>query len=164
MNICLKTMTKELARQYFRQFELDPALFADPAQYAPYVYSQDKADAVVERYRKLGRVYFAVMLGDEPIGEVVLKNIDRGERHCTLGISMRSDAYKNQGYGTRAEQLALQYAFDELGMTTVFADSLIGNTRSRRVLEKVGFREISRDEAFAYYRCDKSSWDDCSYA
>ena len=157
MNICLKTMTKELARQYFRQFELDPALFADPAQYAPYVYSQDKADAVVERYRKLGRVYFAVMLRDEPIGEVVLKNIDRKERHCTLGISMRSDAYKNQGYGTSAEQLALQYAFDELGMTTVFADSLIGNTRSRHVLEKVGFREISRDETFVYYRCDKSS-------
>ena len=109
-------------------------------------------------------MYFAVMLGDEPIGEVVLKNIDRKERHCTLGISMRSDAYKNQGHGTRAEQLALQYAFDELGMTTVFADSLIGNTRSRHVLEKVGFREISRDETFVYYRCDKSSWNECSYA
>ena len=29
MNIHLKTMTKELARQYFRQFELDPDLLSD---------------------------------------------------------------------------------------------------------------------------------------
>lgn len=151
-------MTKELARQYFRYFELDPALFIDMNKFQPYVYSEEKSDATVERYQQLGRVYLALMLDDEPIGEVILKHIDQEKKHCTLGISMRSDEYKNKGYGTKAEILTLDYAFNKLGMETVFADALTKNYRSRHVLKKVGFIETHQDDIFHYYRCDKVSW------
>ena len=161
MNIHLKTMTKELARQYFRQFELDPDLFADKKQYQPYIYSDEKSDATVERYQKLGRIYLAIMLGEEPIGEVILKNIDQEQKHCTLGICMRSDVYKNKGYGTEAEMQTLQYAFCELGMETVFADALLDNKRSQHVLEKVGFRKTRQDDTFVYYQCTSA---DCASA
>ena len=97
MNIRLCVMTKELSRQYHRHLVLDPALFIDASKYQPYVYSDENSDTTVERYRQLGRVYLAVMLDDEPIGEVILKHIDREKNHCTLGISMRSDDYKNKG-------------------------------------------------------------------
>ena len=43
MSIYLKPMTKELARQYYSQFEQDPDLFEDKNQYHPYIYSQEKA-------------------------------------------------------------------------------------------------------------------------
>lgn len=155
MKIYLQEMTKELARRYFRQFEMDPALFADIRQFRPYVYNESACDETIERYRKLGRIYLAVMLDDEPIGELVLKNINRDEQHCTLGITMRSDEFKNKGYGTQAELLALDYAFHTMGLSTVYADSLIGNTLSQHVLEKVGFRETGRDEVFVYYECKK---------
>jgi len=158
MNIRLDLMTKERARQYYRQFTLDPDLFADQNQYQPYIYSDEKSDATVERYQKMGRVFLAVMLDDEPIGEVILKNIDREKKHCTLGISMRSDTFKNKGYGTKAETLTLQYAFNALGMETVFADTLLNNKRSQHVLKKVGFQEIRRDDAFVYYQCVKQGW------
>ena len=157
MKIYLQEMTKELARRYFSRFEIDPALFADIRQFRPYIYNEAACDETVERYRKLGRVYLAVMLEDEPIGELVLKNINLDEQHCTLGITMRSDEFKNKGYGTQAELLALDYAFHTMGLSTVYADSLIGNTRSQHVLEKVGFRETGRDEAFVYYKCKKPS-------
>ena len=158
MNIRLKVMTKELARQYFSRFEPDPALFSNPEDFRPYVYSPTKSDETVDRYARLGRVYLAVMLDKEPIGEVVLKKIDPVQKHCTLGISLRSDEYKNKGYGTEAEIQALQYAFDIMEMQTVYADSLLGNLRSQHVLEKVGFQEIGRDDGFVYYRCDKAAW------
>ena len=157
MKVYLQKMTKELARRYFSRFEIDPALFADIRQFRPYIYNEAACDETVERYRKLGRVYLAVMLEDEPIGELVLKNINRDEQHCTLGITMRSDEFKNKGYGTQAELLALDYAFHTMGLSTVYADSLIGNTRSQHVLEKVGFRETGRDEAFVYYEYKKPS-------
>ena len=96
----------------------------------------------------------AVMLGRKPIGEIVLKNIDVEQKTCELGITMINDTYKNRGYGTAAEKLILKYAFKEMGMQTVFADALIGNTRSQHVLEKVGFVRISEDEHFIYYRFD----------
>jgi len=158
MNIRLCNMTKDLARRYFSHFEMDPMLFTDDSQFRPYVYSQGESDARVERYAQLGRVYLVVMLNEEPIGEVVLKNIVPEQKHCTLGISLVSDFYKNRGYGTKAEILALEYAFDQMGMGTVFADSIHRNTRSQHVLEKVGFREIAQDDTFVYYRCDRNAW------
>lgn len=68
---------------------------------------------------------------------------------------MINDSYKNKGYGTAAERLILEYAFRELEMQTVFADALIGNQRSQRVLEKVGFIKTHQDDQFVYYRCDR---------
>lgn len=65
---------------------------------------------------------------------------------------MQNDTVKGNGYGTQAEYLAVKFAFDELGMTAVNADTIIKNTRSQRVLEKVGFRRIGEDGAFRYYR------------
>ena len=42
--ISLCPMTRELCRAFFRGFENDPALFADPGQCTPYEYSGEKAD------------------------------------------------------------------------------------------------------------------------
>ena len=96
------------------------------------------------------------MKDEIPNGEIILKNLDPEHKHCTVGISMQCDRYKNRGYGTQAEYLALDYAFGELGMETVYADSLIQNLRSQHVLQKVGFREIRRDDSFVYYECKKA--------
>ena len=150
MNIRLCKMTKMLARQYFKKFEMDPDLFAEPKKFKPYVYSDETSDARVVRYTQLGRIYWAIMLEDDPIGELVLKDIDLVQMHCTMGIAMRSDEFKNKGYGTVAEILALEYAFNKLGMETVFADALKKNKRSQRVLKKVGFVEMRSDDTFIY--------------
>ena len=85
MNVRLCIMTKELARQYYSRFEMDPMLFMDLSQYQPYVYCQEKSDARVERYQSLGRVFLAVMLEDDPIGEVVFKNIDSDRKPLYSG-------------------------------------------------------------------------------
>ena len=158
MNIYLAEMNEDLAHKYFKGYIVDPALFIDTQEYKPYVYQQEKVNETLSRYRELGRVYLAVMLDDQPIGEIVFKNIDHSNKHCTLGISLQCDDVKNKGYGTLAEFLALEYAFNEMGMITVFADAIIKNTRSQHVLKKVGFRETHHDDSFIYYRCDKTSW------
>lgn len=157
-SIYLRIMTKELSRRYHMHFEMDPDMFMNPNEFRPYVYTEESSDEIVERYHKLGRIYLAVMLDEEPIGEVILKHINPEEKHCTLGISMRSDQYKNKGYGTQAEILTLMYAFGELDMKTVYADAILRNTRSQHVLKKVGFIETHQDDTFRYYRCDRSNW------
>ena len=158
MNIRLCNMTKELCRRYHEHFAHDPAMFADMDCFTPYVYSPAHADAHWQRQRDLGRVHLAVMLGDEPIGDLVLKNIDRSEGCCTMGIYLCNDSVKNKGYGTQAEMLALKYTFEEMGLNTVYADALHKNKRSQHMLEKVGFQETGRDDSFVYYRCDRDSW------
>ena len=158
MDTRLEIMTKDMCRAYMKEFVQDAALFADPADYKPYIYQEHQCDAYFERHAALGRVHLAVMLDKEPIGEIVLKNFDRNEKHCTLGICMKNDTWKGKGYGTLAEKLTLDYAFQVLDKETVYADALRNNTRSQHVLKKAGFIETGMDEAFRYYRCDRAHW------
>ena len=158
MNIRLCEMTKELSRQYYKDFEMDPDLFVDMEKFQPYFYDPHKCDENVERHQSLGRIYLAVMLDVKPIGEIILKNIDRQRKCCTLSIHLQNDSVKNKGYGTQAEILALRYVFKELKLDTVFADAVHKNRRSQRVLQKVGFKETHRDDTFIYYRCDQAYW------
>ena len=154
--IVLQVMTREMCHRFFREFQLDMDLFMDETKYQPYVYDQDACNDYFDRHARLGRVHFAIMLNDQVVGELVLKNIDHTKRCCTMGISMKNDSCKNQGYGTIAERLAVRHAFETLGLDTVFADALKKNHRSQHVLEKAGFTETHEDEAFRYYRCDRS--------
>ena len=57
--------------------------------------------------------------------------------------------------GTQAERLAVQYAFEELGMTAIHADAVLKNIRSQHVLEKVGFCLVGEDEVSKTYRMER---------
>ena len=46
---------------------------------------------------------------------------------------------------------------DELGLTAVTARVIEKNTRSQRVLEKVGFAFVRQENGFLHYRCEKIS-------
>lgn len=156
--ITLKEMTKELCRELFRGYEYDPMIFADMSAFKPYEYSEESADAHFEKQNQPDRKSFAIMLDGRVIGEVYFKHIDRESKTCELGIGIKSDDFKNRGYGTAAEHLAVGYAFERMNMSAVFADTIHKNERSAHVLEKAGFRFVSKDDMFRYYRIDKDDW------
>ena len=151
--ISLCIMTRELCHELYKGWENDPAIYMDMDLFTQYKYDESAVNSYFDSKQNLSRVVFAIMKDSEPIGEIQLKQIDRENKECTLSIHMQNDTVKGYGYGTRAEQLALKYAFDTLGMVAVNADTVVKNTRSQHVLEKVGFK---------YYRyvrersiCDK---------
>lgn len=163
MNICLCDMTIEKIHAFFSDFQYDPSIFENPDDCKPYSYDPAAAEAFFDKHRKADRVHFAVMLGDDVIGDLYLKHIDNAVKTCTLSIHMKNDSVKNRGYGTTAEILAIEYAFGVLQLETVFADTLTANARSRHVLEKVGFVMTHTDERFCYYRCDRAVWNRPEY-
>ena len=151
--------TLPLCHAYFRQFQQSPELFEDPERCLPYVYDARKVDAwFAQRQARQNERRFYALLGEEPIGELVLKKIDTERRRCELGVCLVNERWKNHGYGTLAEKLALRLAFEELGMETVLADALLANTRSQRALQKAGFRFVSEDEHFKYYRITREEF------
>lgn len=155
--ITLCSMTRELCHRFFRDFENDPAVFCDADDRKEYQYSKEQVDLYFDRQKQQHRIVFAIMREGAPIGEIQLKDIDETKKECTLSIHMQNDRQKGKGYGTIAEQLAVDYAFKVLGMEAVNADTLLKNERSRRVLEKAGFQCVGRDEGFWYYRKRKNS-------
>lgn len=155
MEIAITPVTRPLCHMFYQGFENNPDIFMDMSRFAPYEYTPEWADRYFEKQRAPDRLVFMIMEGGRPVGEVKLKYIDHGAKQCSLGIHLQNDCAKNRGIGTAAERLALEYAFNVLGMEVVNADVVLKNKRSQHVLEKVGFVYVREDGAFRYYACKR---------
>ena len=153
-SVFLRPMTAEMYHAYCREYENDPDLYIDKSKFVSYVYSPELADRYIQRQTDLKRRWFAIMWGDEMVGELILKNIE--PRKCaTLSICMKNGRCKDRGFGTRAEGLAIGYVFRHLDIPVLYADTILTNERSQHVLEKVGFRFLREEGDFRYYRIDR---------
>ena len=133
--VSIQPMTREMCHEFYKGFQNDPAI----GHYYEYIYTPEIADRYFDTNSVPDRKLFAIMADGEIVGECKLKNIDTEKRQCSMGIHLRDDSVKEKGYGTQAERLILQYAFEVLDMVAVNADAVLKNTRSQHVLEKVGF-------------------------
>lgn len=91
------------------------------------------------------------------IGAVALNNIVRGAfLSCHLGYKLDKDEI-NKGYVTEAIRKTVEIAFNELGLHRIEANIMPKNTRSLRVVEKLGFY----NEGLAYkYLKINGKWED----
>ena len=153
----LQRMTRELCHELYKEWENDEAIYMDMSLFKPYVYNEDAVNRYYDSKQDSSRMMFVIMLSNKPIGELQLKQIDYDKKECILSIHMQNDNFKGKGYGTEAENLAIKYAFDELGMVAVNADTVVKNTRSQHILEKIGFQFLKEEGDFRYYRLEKSS-------
>lgn len=153
--VALKKMTRELCHELYKDWNNDASIYMDMSLFKPFCYCEDSVNRYFDSKNEPSRIMFVITLGDRPIGELQLKQIDWEKAECTLSIHMQNDAVKGKGFGTQAELKAVKYAFDELGMAAVNADTIIKNARSQHVLEKVGFKFIREDGNFKYYRIER---------
>lgn len=136
----LKKMTRELCHELYRKWQNDDSIYMDMSLFKLYTYQVEAVDRYYDSKQEPSRILFAIMLEDRPIGEVQLKQIDQDKKECTLSIHMQNDDVKGRGYGTDAERQAIRYAFDELGMKAVNADTAIKNVRSQHQVINEGGR------------------------
>ena len=137
--------------EFFREYQNDLDLYLNKDEFFEYVYDESKVDVYIQRQIDLKRLPFAIMLGNEIVGELKIHDIVDGES-ATLGMTMKNKNHKDRGFGSRAVRLAIEYAFYELDIPVLYADSVLSNTRSQHVLEKVGFEFIYADEQKKYYK------------
>ena len=152
--ITLQRMTRKMCHMLYRNWENDDSIYMDMSLYKTFIYDEEKVNKYFDSKQDSSRMLFAIMLDDRPIGELQFKQMDLKSKECTLSIHMQNDDAKGKGYGTRAEQLAIKYAFEELGMKAVNADTIRKNIRSQHVLEKVGFHFVTEDGDFRLYRIE----------
>ncbi|WP_054708643.1 GNAT family N-acetyltransferase [Bacillus sp. JCM 19041] len=77
------------------------------------------------------------------IGYVDLANIHEGVGE--LGIAIGETDLWGKGIGQRAARMMIDYAAIGFGVTTFKAETHAENERSRRMLERIGFKESSRN-------------------
>ncbi len=84
------------------------------------------------------------------IGTVGLEDFNYISRNAVLGIFIGDKDYRDNGYGTEAINLILEYGFKYLNLHSIRLDLLAGNERAHKCYLKCGFKDTgcSRDSIF----------------
>lgn len=98
------------------------------------------------------RMDFLIFTNDTKklVGEVVIHEIDNGNRSAGIRIAVDKKEDYGKGYGTEAMILAMNYAFGMRSLHRLELEVLNINDRASHVYEKVGFKKegIKRDACF----------------
>jgi len=86
--------------------------------------------------------------GAEPIGSIALTNIIRGVfKSCFLGYKL-SEKEGGKGYMTEAIEKIIEIAFQDLKLHRIEANIMPHNLKSRKAVEKLGFKEEGLSEKY----------------
>jgi len=85
---------------------------------------------------------FIVRYNNEPCGLVTLGCVDTIDKTGTLWYLLGEQQYGGKGIMTEAVRQVVRLVFKELGLRSISASIMAPNYNSRRVLEKIGFREV----------------------
>ena len=87
---------------------------------------------------------------DKIVGVVGLNGINWVNRYASLGIFIGEAEYRNQGYGTEAIKMLLDYGFNYLNLHSIHLSLLDVNERAHKCYLKCGFKDsgIDRDRVF----------------
>ncbi len=75
------------------------------------------------------------------IGSVYFRDIDYEKKEAEYGIFIGEDEERGKGYGSEAAKLALEYAFSELKLESVFLRVFADNIAAIHSYESAGFKE-----------------------
>ena len=127
----------------------------------PQTWEQTEIDLRQRLEGGAGGVHFAVAEPEKLryLGEISLTGIDATARKAQLTVVLKPEC-QDQGCGTAAVRLALQYAFDHLNLERVALRVQADNLRAIRAYEKAGFvregclrRDAYRDGAYVDVLC-----------
>jgi RimJ/RimL family protein N-acetyltransferase len=150
LGLDLETPRLWLRRWRPSDLEAFAALTADPevAEHLPSTLSSKESEAmfgrIEEHFKKHGYGLWAVELpGQSPfIGFIGLAEVsfETSFTPC-VEIGWRlARSWWGRGLATEGAQAALAYGFQHLGLSEIVSFTVPGNTRSRRVMEKLGMR------------------------
>ncbi len=139
----------------------------------PHPYPTDGAVRFVEDIVRPGRAAgtqyaFVVKDAEEVVGHITVQNVDRARGEAEVGYWI-GRPFWGGGYATAALRLVLGFAFEGLGLRSVYAHVLAHNPGSARVLEKACFRRVDlppevvpcgcaeRGETWSY-RLERTAW------
>lgn len=95
------------------------------------------------RTRKDTDITLAIVLveTDEIIGVISLHKVNRQDGTATTGSLIGHKDCWGKGYGSEAKMLLLDWAFNTLNMRKINSSVLAYNSRSKKALEKCGYKE-----------------------
>lgn len=118
-----------------------------PAGWTPHK-SIDESRAILSHFIKDKRV-FCIEYGGRAVGSLGVEEYDEGRfpelrdvKARSIGFALAKDLW-GRGLMPEAAALALRWLFERQGLDAVLCERFIENERSKRVQEKLGFRQYA---------------------
>ena len=138
--IYLAALEREHCRKLFEDEEYDFNHVADPLYIGASLESSDEWYNDIQKRNGSENIRLGIFLADGAvIGDVALQGIDWRNRSCSLGMGIAKLENRGKGYGKEVVALMLDYAFKNLGLERVTANTLASNIAGQNSLEKIGF-------------------------
>jgi len=129
---------------------------ADPrvTEYLPGPLSGKDSDGLIQRIEAhFGRHGFGLwaveICGRTSFAGFVGLSVPRFEEHFTpcveIGWRLAAEQW-GHGYATEAAQAVIGVGFEALGLTEIVSFTVAGNTRSRRVMQRIGMQHTPEDD------------------
>ena len=107
----------------------------------PKPFTIEKAIAFINNARRSNDLFLAIERNNQIVGSIGAF-FDRHDKSTAVIAYFIGKTYWNQGYASSAIKGIIQYLVKEKGIKTVSAEPFERNHRSRKVLEKNGFKLI----------------------
>lgn len=150
--------TDRLILRPWRKEDLEPfaKLNTDPRvmEYFPSIKSYEETSAeynrILQHFAQHGWGFWAVALPNETdfIGFIGLRFDDFPAPFTPaveIGWRLAFDHW-GKGYATEGAKAALKYGFESLHLNEIISFTTVQNTRSRRIMEKIGMQHDSKDD------------------
>lgn len=152
MDIKLKLLTPDDVTLEYLEWLIDP----DINQYLESrwgSYTLEDLRNYVRSNNNSNNFLFGIFLQDgKHIGNVKLGNINWIHRYADIGIIIGDKSYWGKGYGTKAIELATEYAFTEINLNHLMAGIYANNIASYKAFSKAGYREVGRFTKRRFYK------------
>jgi len=119
--------------------------------FAAAVIDMDKERKMLEKLMQ-NSVTFAIIEKDtnKVIGNCGLHDINEVHRRATFGIFIGEKNFWNQGIGSEATALILDYGFNILNLNNITLEVVEYNHRGIRCYEKIGFKYVGRRRKYMF--------------
>lgn len=149
--IYLSVLEREHCKILFDDFEYDFDMKTETLNIG---YSIEKSDDWYENIQKRqgnDNIRLGIFLTDGTvIGDVALQGINWKNRVCDLGLGIAKIDNRGKGYGKEAVRLIIDYAFHNLGLERIEANTLEQNVPAQKSLEGLGFTLEGRQRKAVY--------------
>ncbi|MEM1321118.1 MAG: GNAT family N-acetyltransferase [Bacteroidota bacterium] len=136
---------------------------ADHIVNIPYPYREPDAafriSFVVQGFKQKIRYVFAIIHKErgELIGEISLHLLDQHHQHAQLAYWI-GEPFWNQGIATEAARAVIQFGFEQLDRTLIYADCHPNNPASEKVMCKIGMSQQASQSQLLLYRITQEAY------
>lgn len=139
--ILLEPVRPEFLPEYIRWFS-DPRVTRYLASVFPMTIKQEEEWFEITA-RDPNRVHWAIVVDGKPVGNTSLQFINWVHRSAQSGTAIGVPTEWGKGYASEAVKLRTRFAFEELNLERLEAESFAPNKGMHKALMRSGYRQIA---------------------